>query len=82
MAQKLIRNFDIDGNELEPTYIEISDEEVAFDQLENESNEAHIPLLRAYRNYDSLTVAQKDQILKALLRHYLVTEKDFYLRVL
>lgn len=74
--------YDRQGNIIEQTPYEVSDEQLYFEQQEQDNNEAHIPMLQAFRNFDSLTAAQVRQLVKALLRDYLVREKDFYLRVL
>lgn len=76
---RYMRNFDKDGNELESTSYEISDEQVYFEKISQECNEQHTQMLKAYRNYDSLTAAQKDQLLKALLRAYLDQNKGWFL---
>ena len=79
MPLKLIRRFDEGGNELPPKYIEVSDEQVYFEQLAVESNEAHHLLLQAYKNWDSLNPIQKERVLKALLQFYLVHEAHAFL---
>lgn len=68
MPEKLHRHFDIDGNELEPTYIKISDEELYQEQLATEMNDVHEKAILALKHWGSLTLAQKDTILKNLLK--------------
>lgn len=82
MVTKLVRHFDIDGNELEPTHIPISDEELYQEQLTQEFNDIHEKAILALNNWGSLTLAQKDAILKNLLRYALWKEGWLKLGVL
>ena len=50
---------------------EVSDAQLFTERLAKEANENHVLALAAYKNYGSLTVAQKDQVLKFLLGFYL-----------
>ena len=65
---RYIRNFDVDGNELEPTPYEVSEEQLYQEQLGREFNDVHTQAILALKNWSSLTLAQKDTILKNLLR--------------
>lgn len=47
---------------------EVSDEELYQEQLTDEFNVAHETAILALKNWDSLTTAQKSNILKGLLK--------------
>ena len=47
---------------------EVSDEQVYEEQLAHEFNEVHETAILALKNWDSLTLAQKDTILKHLIK--------------
>lgn len=49
-------------------YIEVSDEQLYEEQLAKEMNDKHEQAILALKNWDSLTLAQKDIILKNLLK--------------
>lgn len=48
-------------------------EEILLRELAEEANSYHTLAILAYNNYASLTVAQKDQVLKFLLGYYLTS---------
>jgi len=65
---RYIRHFDKDGNELEPTPYEVSDEQLYQEQLAKKFNDMHTQAIAALKNWSSLTLAQKDTILKNLVK--------------
>ncbi len=46
----------------------ISDEQLYQEQLAEEMNSVHDQAILAYKNWGSLTLAQKDDVLKALVK--------------
>ena len=70
---KLVRQYDIRGNELPPVTIEISEAEAELTELTDECNEEHEKAMKALKNWKNLTPAQKDDLLKLLVKFYLVT---------
>lgn len=71
MTTKLHRHFDIDGNELPPTYDEVSDEELAQERLERDANDAGHNCANALENWDTLTSSEQ----KATVRDILICIK-------
>ena len=76
---RYIEEYDRQGNVINRIPYEVSDEQLYFEGLEKEENDAHAPLLQAYRHFDTLTAAQVKQVVKALLRSYLVSQEPWYL---
>lgn len=60
--------YDQQGNIIEEITAEISDEQLYQKELEREFNEAHTKAIQALKNWDSLTLQQKDAILKNLTK--------------
>jgi len=56
------------GVEQEPEPYEVSDEELYKEQLAHELNEVHEQAILAYKNWGGLTLAQKDAVLKGLVK--------------
>lgn len=79
---RYVEEYDNEGNVINRIPYEVSDEQLHLENLEKENNEAHMLLLQAYRNFDTLTAAQVKQVVRALLRDYIVSHKDWYLGVL
>ena len=65
---RYIRHFDKDGNELKPTPYEVSDEQLYQEQLAEDFNNVHTQAILALKKWSSLTLAQKDTILKNLVK--------------
>lgn len=64
---RYIEEYDQDGNLINQTPYEVSDEQLYFEQLDTSCNEQHTKGIQAYNNWGSLTVSQKDAVLKGLL---------------
>ena len=64
--------YDSQGNLVESAPFVISDDQLLVRDLTKESNEYHTLALQALRNWGSLTLPQKDKVLKFLLGFYLV----------
>lgn len=79
---RMIRHFDKDGNELEPTPYEVSDEQLYQEQLAQEFNDIHEKAILALKNWDSLTAAQQKTILKNVVKYILWKEGYLKLGVL
>jgi len=58
---------------------EISEEELQLEQVKNEVKEVNDNALNAYLHYDSLTLAQKDIVLKALLGDFISRNRGNYI---
>lgn len=58
---------------------EVSDEELQIEQVEAECKEANDQALNAYLNYDSLTKAQKEKVLKGLLGDFISRNRGNYI---
>lgn len=56
------------GNLIEKTPYQVSDEQIYQEQLAAEFNFVHEQAILAYKNWNSLTLAQKDAILKNLMK--------------
>ena len=67
------------GVEVNRIPFEISDSEVEVSQVETETKKANDNALLAYRNYDNLTLAQKDRILKGLLGDFIHRNRENYI---
>ena len=50
----------------------VSDNELLLEQLAKETNESHTLVIQAINHWGSLTLAQKDQLLKLLAKFYIV----------
>lgn len=50
----------------------VSDAQLLEERLQKEGNDAHTKVIQALANWGSLTLAQKDQLLKLLAGFYLV----------
>ncbi len=59
-----------------------TDEDLYQEELKQEFNDIHTQAINAYKNWDSLTLAQKDTILKNLLKYALWREGRLQLGVL
>lgn len=68
MATKRHIHIDLDGEVTELPPIELSDEQLYQEQLAQEFNDVHDIAILALKNWGSLTLAQKDTILKNLLK--------------
>lgn len=79
---RMIRHFDKDGNELEPTPYEVSDEQLYQEQLAQEMNDIHEKAILALKNWDSLTAAQQKTILRNVIKYILWKEGYLKLGVL
>ena len=60
--------YDGKGNLVNKIPYEVSDGELYQEQLEAESNDVHEKAILALKNWGSLTLAQKDTILKNLIK--------------
>ena len=60
--------YDGQGNLIETITAEISDEQLYQEQLTLEFNDVHEKAILALKNWNSLTLAQKDTILKNLVK--------------
>ena len=70
------------NNIIEQITAEISDEQLLFEALSQNGNDYHIKGIQAYNNWASLTVAQKDVVLKEMLGSMLsVLERLGYFRI-
>ena len=58
---------------------EVSDEELEIERVESATSEANDNALVAYQNFDSLTLAQKNRILKGLLGDFISRNRDNYI---
>jgi len=63
--------FDSQGNVIESTPFEISDNQLQLRALDKECNAYHVLARQALANWDTLTLSQKDKVLKFLLGYYL-----------
>lgn len=68
-----------DGVLVQQIPYEVSDEEIYQEQLRVEFNEVHDQAIIALDNWDSLTIAQKDLILKKLLKWALWKDERLHL---
>jgi hypothetical protein len=79
---RYIEEYDNQGNVINRVPYQVSDEQLYQEQLEHEFNEVHTAAIAAYKNWDSLTLAQKDTILKNLVKYALWKEGRLHLGVL
>lgn len=79
---RYIEHYDTEGNLIEKEPFEVSDEELYQEQLQAEFNDIHSQAILALKNWDTLTLAQKDVILKNLLRWALWKDERLKLGVL
>lgn len=63
-----------DGELIESLSTEVSDEQLYQESLTQEFNDIHVAAINAYKNWGSLTMAQKDTILKNLVKFELWKE--------
>lgn len=63
--------YDSQGNILEDIPFAITDDQLLLRECTEDSNEYHTLAIQALRNWDSLTLPQKDKVLKFLLQFYL-----------
>ena len=75
---RYIRHFDINGQELPPTPYQVSDAQLALEAIEHEVQVANDQALVAYQHWATLTLAQKDAALKALVGDYIVRNRSNY----
>ena len=75
-----IEHYDQEGHLLtvEEIPYEVYDAELLLEQIGNEVNEANDQALIAYQNFDNLTAAQRNKILKALLGDYIKRHPEKY----
>mgnify|MGYP001579038474 CR=1 FL=1 len=71
--------FDSQGNPIESIPFEVSDEQLYQEQLAKEMNAAHEQAILAFKNWGSLTLVQKDTILKNMVKWALC--KDGWLKL-
>lgn len=57
----------------------VSDEELAIEQVRAETSEANDNALTAYLNFDKLTLAQKNRVLKGLLGDFIGRNRQNYI---
>lgn len=69
---RYIDTYDNQGNVISHEPYTVSDEQLLLEQLSKETNESHVLVLRAIDNWGSLTLAQKDALLKFLAKFYIV----------
>lgn len=67
------------NNIIEEVTAEISDEQLAVEAVEQETNQANDQALASHQNYDSLTKSEKDDVLKMLLGDYIIRNRDRYM---
>lgn len=60
--------YDNEGNVIAQEPYEVSDEELYQEQLAGEMNDVHSQAISALKNWYSLSSAQKDTILKSLVK--------------
>lgn len=71
-----------DGELIAKEPYEVSDEDLYQEKLAKEMNDAHEKAILALKNWDTLTLAQKDAILKGLLKWALWKDERLHLGVL
>ncbi len=76
---RVVKRIFKDGELIEEITTEISDEQLAVEQMEAEVQKANDNALNAYQNFDSLTPAQKNKILKGLLGDFIHRNRDNYI---
>lgn len=79
---RYIKEYDRQGNVINQIPYEVSDEELYQEELETQFNEVHETAILALKNWDTLTLAQKDTILKNLLKWALWKDGRLHLGVL
>lgn len=57
----------------------VSDQELAIEAIERETAEINDQALVAYQHWGSLTIAQKDRVLKALLGEFISRHRSNYM---
>ena len=65
---RYIEDYNKDGTLKEKIPYEVSDEQLYQEQLDKEFNDAHKRAILALKNWSRLTLAQKDTILKNLIK--------------
>ena len=78
MAVKYIVEYE-DGVEVNQVPYEVPDGELVIEAIEAETAEANDNALIAYQNFDDLTLAQKNRILKGLLGDFISRHRDNYI---
>lgn len=68
MPETRYREKYLDGQLIESIPYEVSDEQLYQKQLAKEMNSVHEQAILAYKNWGSLTLTQKDAILKNLVK--------------
>jgi len=68
-----------EGKLVETITREVSDEELAVEAIERVTREANDQALVAYQNWDNLTLAQKEKVLKGLLGDFISRNRDRYI---
>ena len=71
--------YDGKGNLVNKIPYEVSDEQLYQEQLDKEFNDAHKSAILALKNWSRLTLAQKDTILKNLIKWVLWKDGSLHL---
>jgi hypothetical protein len=74
---RYIEEYDGQGNVLNRIPYTVDDITLKVEALAHAGNEQHLELVRAYKNWATLTTAQKETVLKAMLRFYILHELEF-----
>jgi len=75
---RYIEEYDGNGSLVNKIPYEVSDGELAIEAVEAETREANDQALVAYQNFGSLSLTQKNRVLKALLGDFIIRNKGRY----